>query len=59
MTKYKNKDGIELSYDGHENDYHANLVKEVVREGLKLLEENFLSGDVKKCKEFFEVNFSL
>lgn len=59
MIKYKNKDGIELSYDGHENDYHANLVKEVVREGLKLLDKSVHNNDIKKCKKFFEVNFSL
>ena len=29
--KYKNKDGIELSYEGHENDSHAQLVKEVIK----------------------------
>ena len=29
--KYKNQDGVELSYEGHENDTHVNLVKEVVR----------------------------
>ena len=34
--KYKNKDGIELSYDGHENDVHVNLVKEVISEAIKL-----------------------
>ena len=69
MTKYKNKDGIELSYDGHENNYHANLVKEVVQEGLKLLDKSFsrsahnslyiLPNDIKKCKKFFELNFAL
>tara|TARA_Y100000593_G_C4287980_1_gene326605 strand:- start:671 stop:892 length:222 start_codon:yes stop_codon:yes gene_type:complete len=34
--KYKNKDGIELSYDGHENDVHVKLVKEVIKEAIKL-----------------------
>ena len=34
--KYKNKDGIELSYDGHDNDVHVNLVKEVISEAIKL-----------------------
>ena len=34
--KYKNKDGIELSYEGHENDVHAKLVKEVIKEAIKI-----------------------
>ena len=34
--KYKNKDGISLNYTG--NDIHAELVKEVVTEAIKLLE---------------------
>ena len=34
--KYKNEDGIELSYEGHKNDVHANLVKEVILEACKL-----------------------
>ena len=36
--KYKNKDGIELSYTG--NDLQSKLVKEVVGEAIKLLESN-------------------
>ena len=34
--KYKNKDGIELSYTG--NDMQAKLVKEVVEEAIKIFE---------------------
>ena len=34
--KYKNKDGIELTYEGHDNDTHVNLVKEVILEACKL-----------------------
>ena len=37
--KYKNKEGIQLSYEGHENDMHANLIKEVVTESIKLGDE--------------------
>ena len=36
--KYKNKDGIELSYTS--SDVHTNLVKEVVSEAIKLLERD-------------------
>ena len=36
--KYKNKDGIELSYTG--NDVQTKLVKEVVSEAIKLLERD-------------------
>ena len=34
--KYKNKDGIELSYKG--NDIHKVLVREVVEEAIKIFE---------------------
>ena len=33
--KYKNKDGIELSYQG--NDSHKTLVREVIEESIKIL----------------------
>ena len=36
MDKYKNEDGIELSYTG--SDVHTQLVKEAVNEAIKLLE---------------------
>jgi hypothetical protein len=36
--KYKNKDGIELSYTG--TDVQTKLVKEVVSESIKLLEKD-------------------
>ena len=35
MSKYKNKDGIELNYTS--KDTHTELVKEVVGEAVKLL----------------------
>ena len=35
MEKYKNKDGIELSYTG--NDSHQVLVREVIGEAIKIL----------------------
>ena len=34
--KYKNKDGIELSFNG--NDMQAKLVREVVEEAIKIFE---------------------
>jgi len=54
MSKYKNKDGIELSYDGHKNDFHINLVKDVVREAITLL-----GSDRKDVVEFLTENFSI
>ena len=35
MSKYKNKDGIELNYTG--NDLQSKLTKEVVTEAIKIL----------------------
>ena len=52
--KYKNKDDIELSYEGHENDYHVNLIKEVIRESIKLID-----ADKEKAKIFLTENFAL
>tara|TARA_B100000902_G_C27321075_1_gene924513 strand:- start:7431 stop:7628 length:198 start_codon:yes stop_codon:yes gene_type:complete len=56
--KYKNKDGIELSYEGHENDTSVLLVKEVLKKAIKI-------GDEKEPESWTEVknflieNFSL
>ena len=59
--KYKNKDGIELSYTG--NDIHTLLVKEVIGEAIKLLDfPPSYSGcekSMNKCKEFLKVNFNI
>ena len=54
MTKYKNKDGIELSYT-QRNNIHTNLVKEVIREAINILDE----GRHYDCKEFLRVNFNI
>ena len=35
MSKYKNKDGIELNYTG--NDIQSELTKEVISEAIKVL----------------------
>ena len=63
MNKYKNKDGIELSFTG--DDTTSVLVKEVVSEALKLLtmydrnckiSMNMAMGN---CKDFLKENFDL
>ena len=36
MSKYKNKDGISLNYDG--DDSHKVLVREVITEAIKILD---------------------
>ena len=63
MKKYKNKDGIELNFTG--NDSTSVLVKEVVREALKVLTMydrnckisiNMAIGNTKK---FLTTNFNL
>ena len=63
MNKYKNKDGIELSFTG--DDTTSVLVKEVVSEALKLLtmydrnckiSMNMAMGN---CKKFLKENFDL
>tara|TARA_R100000234_G_C4948426_1_gene156202 strand:+ start:429 stop:623 length:195 start_codon:yes stop_codon:yes gene_type:complete len=61
--KYKNKEGIELSYEGHKNDLSVQLVKEVIRESIKLGDENintrYPMQGWAKVKKFLINNFSL
>ena len=59
MSKYKNKDGIELNYTS--NDIHTNLVKEVVSEAIKLLEKDRWSSYIKiqKAVAFLKENFNI
>ena len=63
MKKYKNKDGIELSYTG--NDTHQVLVKEVVSEAIKILTMYDRSCKISmnmamgNCKKFLKENFDL
>ena len=63
MKKYKDQDGIELSYEGHENDRHAILVKEVVQEAIRLgdktISSNFPHQGWREVREFLINNFSL
>ena len=66
MSKYKNKDGIELSYTG--NDMQAKLFKEVVEEAIKIFEgynrfdarsaEWALSRGVNFLKDNFDIKDS-
>ena len=37
MTKYKNKDGMELNYTG--NDIQSTLTREVIEEAIKIISE--------------------
>ena len=63
MTKYKNKDGIELNYTS--KDVHVELVKEVVGEAMKIL--TMYDGNCKismgmamsNCKKFLKENFNV
>ena len=61
--KYKDERGIELSYEGHKNDTHLQLVKEVVREAIKVGDTNintrYPMQGWSKVKTFLEANFSL
>jgi hypothetical protein len=61
--KYKDERGIELSYEGHKNDTHLQLVKEVVREAIKVGDTNintrYPMQGWSKVKTFLEDNFSL
>ena len=65
--KYKNKDGIQLNYDGMSEAGRkgsgVELAQEVVREAIKLGDENIntrypMQGWVK-VKKFLEDNFSI
>ena len=61
--KYKNKDGIELSYTG--NDAHSKLVKEVVSEAVKICgqynwhDEVSMRWALERTKDFLIENFNL
>ena len=63
MSKYKNKDGIELSYTG--NDAHQVLVREVVSEAVRLCSEYNWSDEISmrfalaRTKDFLIENFNL
>ena len=61
--KYKNKDGIELNYTG--DDLNTTLVKEVVNEAIKILNE-YNRMDLRSCEyalhrgiDFLKENFNI
>ena len=63
MSKYKNKDGIELNYSG--NDIQSELTKEVVSEAIKIL-TTYNRMDGRSCEyalhrgvHFLKDNFNL
>ena len=53
--KYKNQDGLELSYEGHENNTHVELVKEVVLKACEMIHD----GAHLKAIIFLKENFDL
>ena len=63
MSKYKNKDGIELNYNG--KDSHSELVREVIKEAVKICSEYDWSNEVSmrfalaRTKNFLVENFDL
>jgi len=63
MSKYKNKDGIELNYTS--KDVHVELVKEVVSEAVKLCSEYDWSNEtsmrfaLQRTKDFLIENFDI
>ena len=62
--KYKNKDGIELSYT-QRNNSHTDLVKEVISEVIKMCDgcnhDDVISMRIAlgTIKEFLKVNFDI
>ena len=64
MSKYKNEDGIELSYTQRDN-VHTDLVKEVIGEAIKILgmyDRNCkisMGMAMSNCKKFLKENFDL
>ena len=63
MDKYKNKDGIELNYQG--DDMHKVLVREVIEESIKILNMYDRSCKISmgmamnNTKKFLRDNFNL
>ncbi len=65
MSKYKNKDGIELNYTSLRGDYHTSLVKEVIGKAIKILGE-YNRNDLRSAEwaihrgiSFLEENFNV
>ena len=65
MSKYKNKDGIELNYGGSKLDIHSELVKEVITEAIKILSlydrncKISMGMAMSHTKKFLKTNFDI
>ena len=63
MEKYKNKDGISLSYQG--NDSHQVLVREVVEEAINILSAYRMDSPqsmgwaIQRGVDFLKTNFNI
>ena len=63
MSKYKNKQGIELNFTG--NDMQSELVKEVIEESIKILNMYDRSCKISmgmammNTKKFLKTNFDI
>ena len=64
MDKYKNTDGIELSYT-NKKDIHQELVKEVIGEAIKILTmydrdcKTSMNMAIGNTKKFLKTNFNI
>ena len=64
MDKYKNTDGIELSYT-NKKDIHQELVKEVIGEAIKILTmydrdcKTSMNMAMYNTKKFLKTNFNI
>ena len=64
MDKYKNTDGIELSYT-NKKDMHQELVKEVIGEAIKILTmydrdcKTSMNMAMYNTKKFLKTNFNI
>tara|TARA_R110002051_G_C8317943_1_gene434391 strand:- start:50 stop:364 length:315 start_codon:yes stop_codon:yes gene_type:complete len=65
MSKYKNKDGIELNYTSLRGDYHTSLVREVINEAIKILrahnqyDSNSKTWAITRGVSFLKENFDI
>ena len=57
--KYKNKDGIELAYEGHKKNTAVQLVKSVIREAIRIGDSNNSINSWPKVRRFLIDNFSV
>ena len=61
--KYKNEDGISLNYAG--DDSHKALVREVIKEAIRILNSHAISDSqskswaIDRCIHFLETNFDI